>query len=61
MNYDEVMKKLHDMPFKSDQDVYIIASIDGKECRIGRIEDIQLDSYADIVIEVDIDKKSVTA
>lgn len=45
---------------KKDQDVYIIASIDNKGNHIGRIKNVSLDTNIDVVIEVDIDKESVT-
>ncbi len=61
MKYDEVIKKLEKITaFNESQEVYIIASIDNKGNHIGRIESISLDADCDVVIEVDIDKESVT-
>lgn len=60
MKYDEITQKLHDITFKKDQEVYIIASIENKGNHIGRIKNISLDADCDIVIEVDIDKESIT-
>lgn len=60
MKYDEIMQKLQDITFKREQEVYVIASIDNKGNHIGRIKNISLDADCDVVIEVDIDRKSVT-
>lgn len=61
MKYDEVIKKLKKITtFNENQEVYIIASIDNNGNHIGRIKNISLDADCDVVIEVDIDKESVT-
>lgn len=46
--------------YNKNQEVYIIASIEGKGNHIGRIKNISLDVNDDVIIEVDIDEKSVT-
>lgn len=61
MKYNKIMQELQkNNTYNEKQDVYIIASIDGKENHIGRIKNISLDADNDVVIEVDIDKESVT-
>ena len=60
MKYDEVVQKLHDITFKRDQEVYVMASIENNSNYIGRIKNISLDADCDVVIEVDIDKEGVT-
>lgn len=60
MKYDEIMQKLQDITFKREQEVYVIASIDNKGNHIGRIKNISLDADCDVVIEVDVDRESVT-
>ncbi len=39
---------------------YVIASIEGKGNYIGRINGVSLDADGDLIIECDIDNKSVT-
>ncbi len=60
MKYDEVVQKLHDITFKREQEVYVMASIENNSNYIGRIKNISLDADCDVVIEVDIDKEGVT-
>lgn len=60
MKYDEIVQKLHDITFKREQEVYVVSSIENKGNHIGRIKDISLDANCDVVIEVDIDKESIT-
>lgn len=60
MKYDEIMQKLQDITFKREQEVYIIASINNKGNHIGRIKNVSLDADCDVVIEVDVDRESVT-
>lgn len=60
MKYDEIMQKLQDITFKREQEVYVIASIDNKGNHIGRIKNISLDAACDVVIEVDVDRESIT-
>ena len=51
---DEVMKII------KDTNMYVCASIDGKGVHIGRIKDIGYDADGTPVLEIDIDKLSVT-
>ena len=44
-----------------EQNVYVIASIEGKGCHIGRFKGFSLDANKQLIIEVDIDEKSCTA
>lgn len=60
MTYDDFMNKMRNMTFKREQEVYCIASIDKKGNHIGRIKSVSLDTNADVVIKIDIDKESVT-
>ena len=60
MKYDEVVQKLHDITFKREHEVYVMASIENNSNYIGRIKNISLDADCDVVIEVDIDKEGVT-
>lgn len=60
MKYDEIMQKLQDITFKREQEVYVIASINNKGNHIGRIKNVSLDADCDVVIEVDVDRESVT-
>lgn len=60
MQYEDFMKKIQNITFKREQEVYCIASIDSIGKHIGRIKNISLDSNMDVVIEIDIDKESVT-
>lgn len=60
MKYDEIVQKLQDITFKREQEVYVIASIDNKGNHIGRIKNISLDAACDVVIEVDVDRESIT-
>ena len=61
MQYDKTIQELiKNNMYNKNQEVYIIASIEGKGNHIGRIKNISLDVNDDVIIEVDIDEKSVT-
>lgn len=61
MQYNKTIQELiKNNTYNKNQEVYIIASIEGKGNHIGRIKNISLDADDDVVIEVDIDEKSVT-
>lgn len=61
MQYNKMIQELiRNNTYNENQDVYIIASIEGKGNHIGKIKRILLDADNDIVIEIDIDNKSVT-
>lgn len=60
MKYDDFMDKMRNMTFKREQEVYCNASIDKKGNHIGRIKSVLLDANANVVIEIEIDKESVT-
>lgn len=61
MQYNKTIQELiKNNAYNKNQEVYIIASIEGKGNHIGRIKNISLDVSDDVIIEVDIDKKSVT-
>ena len=44
----------------NNREVYIVSTIDGKGCHIGKITGVSLDANDGIVIETDIDSVSVT-
>lgn len=61
MQYNKTIQELiKNNTYNKEQDVYIIASIGGEGNHIGRIKNISLDADYDVVIEVDVDEKSVT-
>lgn len=61
MQYNKTIQELiKNNTYNKNQEVYIIASIEGKGNHIGRIKNISLDTDDDVIIEVDIDEKSVT-
>lgn len=61
MQYNKTIQELiKNNTYNKNQEVYIIASIEGKGNYIGRIKNISLDADDDVIIEVDIDEKSVT-
>lgn len=61
MRYNKTVQELiKKNAYGENKDVYAIALIDGEGHHIGRIKDILLDSNNDIVVEIDIDNKSVT-
>lgn len=61
MQYNKTIQELiKNNTYNKNQEVYIIASIEGKGNHIGRIKNISLDADDDVIIEVDIDEKSVT-
>lgn len=61
MRYNKTVQELiKKNAYGENKDVYVIALIDGEGHHIGRIKDILLDSNNDIVVEIDIDNKSVT-
>lgn len=45
----------------TDSGAYIMSSIEGKGCHIGRIKDVGLDSDGNMVIDIDIDRVSCTS
>lgn len=58
MQYNKTIQELiKNNTYNKNQEVYIIASIEGKGNYFGRIENISLDKYNDVIIEVDIDER----
>lgn len=58
MQYNKTIQELiKNNTYNKNQEVYIIASIEGKGNYLGRIENISLDKYNDVIIEVDIDER----
>ena len=57
MEYEEI-KRLEKL--LKENDVYIIASIEGKGHHIGRFKGFSLDADDGLIIDVDIDKESFT-
>ncbi len=61
MRYNKTVQELiKKNAYGENKDVYVIALIGGEGHHIGRIKDILLDPNNDIVVEIDIDNKSVT-
>lgn len=54
----EVLSKLRSII--SNRDVYIMSTVDGKGCHIGKITGVSLDANDGIVIETDIESVSAT-
>lgn len=55
----EEMKKIEEWLNKNN--VYVVASVDGKGVHIGRFKGLSLDADDDLIIEVDIDSLSCTS
>lgn len=56
----KISNLLNSDTYINNREVYIMSTIDGKGCHIGRITGVSLDANDGIVIETDIDSVSAT-